>query len=988
MVDSVSFQTRARTIDHLGREQIADCPTAISELWKNSFDAYARNVELHIFDGNIPVAALVDDGHGMNRKELEKKWLTIGTESKTREEDISKEDRDGLDFRPKQGQKGIGRLSCAALGHLLLLISKRKDHPFTVTLLDWRLFENPFLMLNDIQVPIVEFENKNEIFDHLPSLFDKLMGNLWGDGDNAERDGRLETGWKLYEELEQKENKESTKKQIEETVINDSFFERHLSAWDVWTDKSLKGTAMFMTGLHDDLIAQLSFDAISESEGPEARAKERLIQTLSNFTDPFAKQGEPEITDFTNSVIAWNGQLRRPVIDAVREFDISNLDALEHIVEGNVDEEGFFRGKIRAFGHWHENIIIKPAKKYKTRKDSQFGPFQIRVGSFEAEERNTTLPHDFHNQLNEQAQRYGGFRVYRDSLRVMPYGREDNDYFEIEKRRTLNAGRYFWSNRRLFGRIAITRENNPNLKDKAGREGLLDNRAAKLLREIVLKILIDSADRFFGRKSDRELKLNDIHAEKTKEKAEQDRKKLLRKERKRIKVSIEKNQKDLSDTLSELIVLHEQIQDELYFDSIETARDIKNKIGDYIFKLSNFSLSPVPSNLGSIEKEYRMYREQELNAKELVKQLDSSANAALEKFNKTSDSDIAQSVFRSKVGHLQSRIRKWSKEGRKVLQEELNSFNQLVEERNKAFHNAMADLLEDLRLERVELAYVLERMDEEFEKQGIENIQRLQPYLTALQSIREQIDLEGLAIHSMNESSKWKREAEKLNSLAQLGITVEIIGHEIEGFDLTMDRGLKALKDASFDNNQRQAYQDVIFAHQGLSDRWRFLSPLKLSGEKIKSELTGEGIFQYVKKFFGDAFKRKQINFHTTDTFKRVRLYEQPARIYPVFINLVNNARYWVAQDENTNREILIDFRDGEIIVSDNGPGVERDDIEQLFTLFFTRKQRGGRGVGLYLCRTNLQAGGHKIRYETIKEKQILNGANFVLEMNEIKYEF
>ncbi len=178
-------------------------------------------------------------------------------------------------------------------------------------------------MLNDIQVPMVEFKNKNEIFDHLPSLFDKLMGNLWGDGDNAERDTRLETGWKLYEEFEQKENKESTKKKIEETVVNDSFFERHLSVWDVWTDKSLKGTAMFMAGLHDDLIAQLSFDAISESEGPEAKAKEIFIQTLSNFIDPFAKQGEPEITDFTTSVIAWNGQLRRPVIDAAREFDIS-----------------------------------------------------------------------------------------------------------------------------------------------------------------------------------------------------------------------------------------------------------------------------------------------------------------------------------------------------------------------------------------------------------------------------------------------------------------------------------------------------------------------------------------------------------------------------------------------------------------------------------------------------------------------------------------
>ncbi len=50
MLSSVSFQTRARTIDHLGREQIADCPTAISELWKNAYDAYARDVALFTVD--------------------------------------------------------------------------------------------------------------------------------------------------------------------------------------------------------------------------------------------------------------------------------------------------------------------------------------------------------------------------------------------------------------------------------------------------------------------------------------------------------------------------------------------------------------------------------------------------------------------------------------------------------------------------------------------------------------------------------------------------------------------------------------------------------------------------------------------------------------------------------------------------------------------------------------------------------------------------
>ncbi|HCD2991437.1 TPA: ATP-binding protein, partial [Escherichia coli] len=185
MVISAAFQTRARTIDHLGREQIADCPTAISELWKNAYDAYARNVSLNIFDGNTPVATLVDDGHGMSLDDIINKWLTVGTESKATKKDIPYEDRNGIDhIRAKQGQKGIGRLSCAALGSLMLLVSKKKDSPLVACLLDWRIFENPYLMLNDIKIPIMECSDNNELITVIPEMFDALMGNLWGDGDD------------------------------------------------------------------------------------------------------------------------------------------------------------------------------------------------------------------------------------------------------------------------------------------------------------------------------------------------------------------------------------------------------------------------------------------------------------------------------------------------------------------------------------------------------------------------------------------------------------------------------------------------------------------------------------------------------------------------------------------------------------------------------------------------------------------------------------
>ena len=42
----MQFRTKARAVDLLGKGQIADLPTAITELWKNGYDAYADNLSV------------------------------------------------------------------------------------------------------------------------------------------------------------------------------------------------------------------------------------------------------------------------------------------------------------------------------------------------------------------------------------------------------------------------------------------------------------------------------------------------------------------------------------------------------------------------------------------------------------------------------------------------------------------------------------------------------------------------------------------------------------------------------------------------------------------------------------------------------------------------------------------------------------------------------------------------------------------------------
>src|SRR5689334_2313900 len=83
------FRAKARAVDLLGKGQIADLPTAITELWKNGYDAYADNLKAEIYlEGynglRRPYFVISDDGKGMSNTDIFEKWLVLGTDSKSR----------------------------------------------------------------------------------------------------------------------------------------------------------------------------------------------------------------------------------------------------------------------------------------------------------------------------------------------------------------------------------------------------------------------------------------------------------------------------------------------------------------------------------------------------------------------------------------------------------------------------------------------------------------------------------------------------------------------------------------------------------------------------------------------------------------------------------------------------------------------------------------------------------------------------------------
>jgi hypothetical protein len=172
-----SFRTKARAIDLLGKNQIADLPTAITELWKNGYDAYGDYLEAAIYqkgyDGMpFNVFTISDDGHGMNRNDLENKWIVIGTDSKKNSTNkVPIEDRFGKDERVSLGEKGIGRLSVTYLGSHMLMITKKQKCPYEIVFMNWKILDNYELYLDQVIIPM------ETIYDlvELPEIYNKLQ---------------------------------------------------------------------------------------------------------------------------------------------------------------------------------------------------------------------------------------------------------------------------------------------------------------------------------------------------------------------------------------------------------------------------------------------------------------------------------------------------------------------------------------------------------------------------------------------------------------------------------------------------------------------------------------------------------------------------------------------------------------------------------------------------------------------------------------------
>lgn len=214
--------------------------------------------------------------------------------------------------------------------------------------------------------------------------------------------------------------------------------------------------------------------------------------------------------------------------------------------------------------------------------------------------------------------------------------------------------------------------------------------------------------------------------------------------------------------------------------------------------------------------------------------------------------------------------------------------------------------------------------------------------------------------------------------LAQVGMAIEVIDHQFNVLYAQIAAALRDLKDIAVRNEGLQEiYRPLSISFQHLESNHKMLMPMYRTTRRTKTSISGNIIRETIISFYGSIMEKEGISFICTKDFLNYEIESYESIIIPVFLNVINNAVYWVsyAKDE---RKIKIDVKNGDVLILNSGPKMSHSELRKCFELFYTKKT-SGRGIGLYLARKCLNSVDMDIYASDDQSLNSLGGACFVI---------
>ncbi len=212
----------------------------------------------------------------------------------------------------------------------------------------------------------------------------------------------------------------------------------------------------------------------------EERDYDDLHSRLSRLISPFNEISDFEIILEIPGHPELSGTVQPPPLLLHPRYQLN----------GTVTADGFFDGTLR-----HDGNVVEEYTEHKIGGAGErpgCGPFSVEIRVWDRDREGLASVADLLKQgitqIRKTLNSYSGVSIYRDGFRVYPYGQAGNDWLKLDNRSRQNPVKRL-ANNQIVGAIQISRDSNPELRDRSTREGLVLNYASQQLEKWFTDVL-------------------------------------------------------------------------------------------------------------------------------------------------------------------------------------------------------------------------------------------------------------------------------------------------------------------------------------------------------------------------------------------------------------------------------------------------------------------------------------------------------------------
>ncbi len=471
-MSKIPFKVSARTAKLIGLENFSNEEGAIIELVKNTYDADS-NICFVIFDLAYMIVKdkdgndvrkinkkeskifIIDNGVGMTDEIIKNQWMTIGTDGKLYEHHT-----DG--GRVKTGAKGIGRFALNRLGTISKMITVSKDTKLAYKwYVNWDNFDISGKTVSDVYADLEEVRNLDLKYELINSFID--YPNILNAIENIEFNygtvieiSNLNDSWEEDQLVKLFGNLEMLLPPKEQSDFNINFYS---------TDDT-ESFGKVRTAYYDD------YDYKLEAKYTDGEDKNIEIKLTRNELDV------DMLEDMYSEVFDLKGMSTSPYcLKDFKDKTVIIKKSIEHFVSNDTDEE-----LVNQIGEFGFVFYFLKNTKSDDKQDGDLKKYPYK--NFDSANRRSWL------------KKFGGVKIFRDDFRIRPYGENGEDWLKLGERQAQSPGGagqklggYKIRPNQISGTINISRIHNINFQDKSGREGIQENDAFILFKNILLEII-------------------------------------------------------------------------------------------------------------------------------------------------------------------------------------------------------------------------------------------------------------------------------------------------------------------------------------------------------------------------------------------------------------------------------------------------------------------------------------------------------------------